>query len=76
MGSEELNQDRNSLFPKGVCVGRGGAKAWRIMGLRFANPPPHQLVWSPLYPPGTVYGAGMKWTLDWKEILGIGIVLG
>lgn len=39
MGSEELNQDRNSLFPKGVCVGRGGAKAWRIMGLRFANPP-------------------------------------
>lgn len=40
-------------------------------------PHTHQLVWSPLYPPGTAYGAGMEWTLDWEEILGIrSIVLG
>lgn len=75
LGSEELNQDRNSLFPKGVCVWGGALRPGGLWGCVLL-PHTHQLVWSPLYPPGTVYRAGMEWTLDWEEILGISIVLG
>lgn len=39
LGSEGLNQDRNSLFPGDVCV--CGGEAWRIMGWPPAPTPLH-----------------------------------
>lgn len=51
------------MFPGDVCV--CGGEAWRIMGWPPA-PPTHQLVWSPLYPPGTAGRAGMEWASGWR----------
>lgn len=63
MGCEGLNQDGNCLFPKGVCVSAGMRPGglWGCLLLPYT----HQLVWSPLYPPGTAGRAGMEWASGW-----------
>lgn len=77
LGSEGLNQDRNSLFPGDVCVCVGVRPGGLWGGLLL--PPPsthtHQLVWSPLYLPGTAGSAGMEWASGWEWRVGTGSVL-
>lgn len=78
MGREGLSPDGNSLFPEGVCVcmciGGEGLRPGGLWGCLLL-PYTHQLVWSPLYPPGTAGRAGMQWASGWEEIQDIKSVM-